>query len=86
MGGRKMFDPVSLWMQSSLIWIRLFKQQQEFYLQLLGQVAETIPHEDAADLAREAEAMKDMLKPAETRANRNPAARKAAAATELASA
>ncbi|MCC5956448.1 MAG: hypothetical protein JJU07_10105 [Natronohydrobacter sp.] len=81
-----MFDPLSLWMQSSLIWIRLFKQQQDFYLQFLGKVAETIPHEDAADLAREAEAMKDMLKPAETHASRKPAARKAAPTTELASA
>lgn len=59
-----MYDPLTLWMQSSLVWIRIFKQQQEIYLRMLGSVAQTIPHETAADLAREAEALKDTLKPA----------------------
>lgn len=82
-----MFDPVTLWMQSSLVWIRLFKQQQDFYLQFLGTMAETIPHEDSAALGREAEAMKEVLKPVEKRSTRSkPAARPVARAAELASA
>ncbi len=59
-----MFDPMTLWMQSSLVWIRLFKQQQELYFRMLGSVAQSMPHEDSAELAREAEAMKEMLTPA----------------------
>lgn len=58
-----MFDPISLWMQSSLIWIRLFKQQQDMYMAMLGKVAEKLPHETADDLAREAEAMKKIATP-----------------------
>lgn len=81
-----MFDPVTLWMQSSLVWIRLFKQQQDFYLQFLGNVAEKMPHEDSAALAREAEALKEVLKPTGKRATRTPVARSGARRTELASA
>ncbi|TVP71956.1 MAG: hypothetical protein EA339_08050 [Rhodobacteraceae bacterium] len=57
---------MTLWMQSSMFWIRLFKQQQDAYLRMLGQFAEKIPHETAADLAREAEAMKEIATPSET--------------------
>lgn len=74
-----MFDPVSLWMQSSVFWFKIFKQQQEAYFRALGTFAVSIPHEDSADLAREAEAMKDMLKPAPKPAQstaRKPAHRK----------
>ncbi|WP_071796320.1 hypothetical protein [Natronohydrobacter thiooxidans] len=81
-----MFDPVTLWMQSSLVWIRLLKQQQDFYLQFLGNMAETIPHEDSAALGREAEAMKQVLKPVEKRSARKPVARPVARVSELASA
>jgi len=68
-----MFDPISLWMQSSLIWIRIFKQQQDMYMSMLGKVAEKLPHETAEDLAREAEAMKKIASPAPKKVVRKPA-------------
>ena len=73
-----MFDPISLWMQSSVFWIRVFKQQQDAYWRAVGAVAATVPHETSADLAREAEAMKSVLAPAEKSARpvrRKPSAR-----------
>lgn len=80
-----MFDPISLWMQSSVFWIRVFKQQQDAYFRALGAFAATVPHETSADLAREAEAMKSALTPAEKPAR--PAQRKVPARkAELASA
>ncbi|MFN7003558.1 MAG: hypothetical protein ACK4NW_09040 [Roseinatronobacter sp.] len=81
-----MFDPVTLWMQSSLVWIRIFKQQQEFYLRMLGSVAETIPHESAADLAREAKALKETLRPARKPATAPRAAKPAPSEKKLVSA
>jgi len=57
-----MFDPVSLWMQSTVMWMKLFKQQHEAYLKMLGSVAEKIPHENAAECAREAEAAKKTMR------------------------
>lgn len=56
-----MFDPISLWMQSSVFWMKLFKQHQEAYLRALGAFAQNLPHEDSAELAREAEALKEAL-------------------------
>ena len=53
-----MFDPISLWMQSTVMWMKVFKHQHEAYLRVLGAVAEKIPHESAAECAREAEAVK----------------------------
>lgn len=61
-----MFDPISFWMQGSVFWIKLFKQQQEAYIRAIGVFAQNIPHEDAAELAREAESMKKMLKSGDT--------------------
>ncbi len=58
-----MFDPVSLCMQSSVFWMRVFKMQHDAYLRALGAFAANIPHEDSVELAREAEAMKQMLSP-----------------------
>ncbi len=66
-----MFDPISLWMQSSVFWMKIFKQQQEAYLRALGAFAEKIPHENCTELAREAEAMKTMLKSEQTRSRSN---------------
>ncbi|TVP98705.1 MAG: hypothetical protein EA338_07840 [Roseinatronobacter sp.] len=57
-----MFDPVSLWMQSTVMWMKVFKQQHDAYLKLLGSFAEKIPHETAADIAREAEAAKKTVR------------------------
>lgn len=79
-----MFDPMTFWLQSSLVWIRMLQQQQEFYLQFAGRVAKTIPREDSAALAREAEAMKAALKPGTARTARKPAS--APRRTELATA
>lgn len=81
-----MFDPMSLWMQSTLIWIRLIKQQQEMYLGMLGKVAEKLPHETAKDLAREAEAMKVIATSAPTEPERKPAKKAPAQAAALATA
>lgn len=60
-----MFDPVSLWMQSTVMWMKVFKQQHDAYLRVLGAMAEKIPHEDAAAIAREAEAVKKTVRAAE---------------------
>ena len=76
-----MFDPMTLWMQSSLVWIRLFKQQQELYFRMLGSVAQSIPHEDSAELAREAEALKDVLAPTKKPASESRAPRAVAGKT-----
>ncbi len=58
-----MFDPMTFWMQSSVFWMRIIQQQQEAYLRTLCAFAANMPHENAADLAREAEAMKQPLRP-----------------------
>jgi hypothetical protein len=59
-----MFDPISFWMQGTVFWMKMFKQQQEAYLRMLGAFAEKLPQENAATLAREAEAVKAALTPA----------------------
>ncbi len=67
-----MFDPVSIWMQGTVFWAKVLKQQHEAYLRLLGSFAQKIPHENAAEIAREAEAVKAKLASA-----RKPAPRRA---------
>lgn len=57
-----MFDPITFWMQGTVMWMKMFKQQQEAYIRMIGAFAEKIPHEDCTALAREAEAMKAALK------------------------
>lgn len=75
-------DPISFWMQASVFWLKVFKQQQDSYLRVLGAFAEKIPHEDSKQLSAEAEAMKDMLKPAARKtATRRPAAKAAPRST-----
>ena len=81
-----MFDPISIWMQSSLFWIKLFKQQQDAYLAMLGNVAEKMPHESAQDLSREAEAMKDIATSGARKTARKPAAGTSTKRAELATA
>lgn len=56
-----MFDPLSIWMQSTVFWVKVFKQQHDAYLRMLGTFAQKIPHHSAADLARAAEAGKTKL-------------------------
>lgn len=54
-------DPISIWMKSTVFWIGIFKKQQEAYLCMLGQFAQRLPHESAAEIAREAEAVKKLV-------------------------
>ncbi|MCC5990962.1 MAG: hypothetical protein JJT99_00415 [Rhodobacteraceae bacterium] len=69
-------DPISFWMQASVFWLKVFKQQQDSYLRVIGAFAEKMPHEDSRQLSAEAEAMKNMLKPAARKtATRRPAAK-----------
>lgn len=75
-------DPISFWMQASVFWLKVFKQQQDSYLRMIGAMAEKIPHEDSRQLSAEAEAMKDMLKPAARKtAPRRPATKAAPRST-----
>lgn len=67
-----MFDPVSLWMQSTVMWMKVFKQQHEAYLQMLGSFAEKIPHDNAAQVAREAEAAKRTMRAVNKAAKSTP--------------
>ncbi len=53
-----MYDPISLWMQSTLFWVKIIQEQQETCMRMIGAMAENIPHENAADLAKEAEELK----------------------------
>ena len=79
-----MFDPVSLWMQSTVMWMKVFKQQNEAYMRVLGAFAEKIPHENAAEIAREAEAVKKTVRGADKRAkpvSPKPGAKNAALVT-----
>ncbi len=50
-------DPFSFWMQASVFWARVLKQQHEAYLQMLGAMAVKVPHPDAAELSAQAAAM-----------------------------
>ena len=50
-------DPISFWMQASVFWARVFKQQHEAYLRMLGAMAVQVPHPDAAELSKQAQAM-----------------------------
>lgn len=68
-----MYDPMSFWMQSTLIWVRIIKQQQDMYMGMLGKLAEKVPHENAAALAREAEAMRKIQKTDAANVSRKPA-------------
>lgn len=61
-----MYDPISIWMKSTIFWAKLFQQQQDLYWRALGTVADTIPHESAADLAREADKLGKAAKPRAT--------------------
>jgi hypothetical protein len=64
-------DPFSFWMQASVFWARVFKQQQDAYLRMLGAVAVKVPHPSAADLSAQAQA--------QASPDRTPAAKKATA-------
>jgi hypothetical protein len=56
-GGKRMpMDPFSFWMQASVFWARVFKQQHDAYLQMLGAIAVKVPHPDAAELSAQAAA------------------------------
>lgn len=48
-------DPISFWIQSSVFWARVMRQQHEAYLRLLGAMAVTVPQPSATDLAQQAQ-------------------------------
>jgi hypothetical protein len=54
-------DPISFWIQASVFWARVFKEQHEAYLRLLGAVAVTVPHPSAADLSQQAQASAEVI-------------------------
>lgn len=67
-----MMDPVSFWMQANLFWIKIYQSQQETYLRALCSMAKVVPHETAAEIAAEADAMKSKLKPEARITQRSP--------------
>ena len=50
-----------------MFWVSVLRCQQEAYLRALGAFAVTLPHDNAAQIASQAEAVKATLKPARTR-------------------
>lgn len=53
-------QPVPFWGDSVAFWWRLWQNQIEYSLRFWGVVAERIPHPNAAELAAEAEAMREI--------------------------
>jgi hypothetical protein len=49
-------DPISFWIQASVFWAKVLRQQHEAYLRMLGAVAEKVPHPNAAELSEQAQA------------------------------
>lgn len=75
-------DPMTCWLQASLFWVRLFKQQQDFYLRAMCSVAATLPRESAAEIAAQAEAMKETMGPKPQGTRKSTKARAAGQPTE----
>ena len=55
-------QPAEVWGQSVAFWWRLWQSQMEYSLRFWGVMAERLPHPSAAELAAEAEAMRDICK------------------------
>ncbi|MFN4058101.1 MAG: hypothetical protein ACK4HW_07965 [Roseinatronobacter sp.] len=49
-------DPISFWLQASVFWAKVMRQQHETYLRMLGAMVEKVPHPTAADLSEQAQA------------------------------
>jgi len=69
------YDPFTFWMQSSMAWMRLVRQQQQACLQMMCAVAQVMPRDTARDLAAEAEDMRAIVtdRPAPLHKSRAPA-------------
>ena len=52
------FNPATFWMSQAVACARLMQVQQEFMLRMLAAYGSAVPHQSAAELAAEAEAMK----------------------------
>lgn len=52
------FDPLTFWLQGSMFWATVMRQQQHAYLQMLCNMANAAPRESAAEIAAEAEKMR----------------------------
>ncbi|WP_209424657.1 hypothetical protein [Pararhodobacter sp. SW119] len=53
-------QPVEFWGQGMTYWFRLWQSQIEYSMRFWGAMAERLPHPSAADLAAEAEAMREI--------------------------
>lgn len=72
------FDPLTIWLKSSMFWATVMRQQQQAYMKMLCSMATSLPHETAADIAAEAESMRKAA-PKPTPLHRRPRAAKAPA-------
>ncbi len=52
------FDPLTIWLKSSMFWAGILRQQQHAYLKMLCNMANAMPRETAADMAAEAESLR----------------------------
>ncbi|MBN2758919.1 MAG: hypothetical protein JXQ79_00345 [Rhodobacteraceae bacterium] len=52
------FDPLTVWLKSSMFWAGILRQQQHAYLKMLCNMANAMPRETAADMAAEAESLR----------------------------
>jgi hypothetical protein len=76
-------QPTEFWGQSVTFWWRLWQSQIEYSIRFWGAMAEKMPHPSAAQLAADAEAMREIC---ERRENRERAPKKPAASKAEASA
>jgi len=67
-------QPVEYWGHGLVFWWRLWQSQIEYSIRFWGAMAEKMPHPSAADLAAEAEAMREICEKRETR-ERKPESR-----------
>lgn len=73
------FDPLTFWLKGATFWATILRQQHHAYLQMLCNMANTVPHETAADIAAEAESLRRAA-PATTPLHRRPRVAKPVAA------
>lgn len=79
------FDPLTFWLQGSMFWATVIRQQQHAYLEMLCKMAKAAPRESAAEIAAEAEKMRRTA-PNPTPLHRRPRAGQPAARSAKASA
>lgn len=49
-------DPISFWIQASVFWAKVLRQQNEAYYRVLGAMVATLPHPSAKELSEAAAA------------------------------